>query len=157
MNDKLLAVYTVEEISMALHQMRPLKTPGPDGFSSCFYQQNWAMVHPEVCSTILHFLNTGVMDDSINNTHITLIPKTAQSNSVTEFWPISLCNVIYKLITKVLANKLKLCCLILFLLLRVPLSLGGLLQTTSWRLMKLCILFRLGCGARWVSWTSNST
>jgi hypothetical protein len=107
MNDKLLAVYTVEEISMALHQMPPLKTPGPDGFSSYFYQQNWAMVHPEVCSAILHFLNTGVMDDSINNTHIALIPKTAQSNSVTEFWHISLCNVIYKLITKVLANKLK--------------------------------------------------
>jgi hypothetical protein len=54
-----------------------------------------------------HFLNIGVMDDSINNTYIALIPKTAKPSSVTEFRPISLCNVIYKLISKVLANKLK--------------------------------------------------
>jgi hypothetical protein len=107
MNDKLLVVYTVEEISMALHQMPPLKSLGPDGFSSCFYQKNWATVHPEVCSAILHFLKTGVMDDSINNTHIALIPKTAKPSSVTKFRPISLCNVIYKLISKVLANRLK--------------------------------------------------
>jgi hypothetical protein len=72
MNDKLLAVYTVEEISIALHQMPLLKTLGPDGFSYCFYQKNWATVHPEVCYAILHFLNTGVMDDSINNTYIGL-------------------------------------------------------------------------------------
>jgi hypothetical protein len=87
--------------------MPPLKFPGPDGFSSCFYQQNWAIVYPEVCSTTLHFLNIGRMDNSINRTHIALIPKTAQPRSVTEFRHISLCNVNCKLISKVLANRLE--------------------------------------------------
>jgi len=64
-------------------------------------------VYPEVCFAILHFLNTGMMDDSINKTHIAPIPKNSQPCSVTKFRPISLCNVNYKLISKVVANKLK--------------------------------------------------
>jgi hypothetical protein len=87
--------------------MPPLKSLGPDGFSACFYQHNWATVHPEVCSAILHFLNTGNMDARINTTHIALIPKKLSPASIMDFRPISLCNVIYKLISKVLANRLK--------------------------------------------------
>jgi hypothetical protein len=107
MNQKLGAVFTVEEISAALNQMSPLKAPGPDGFSACFYQTNWATIHPEVCAAILHFLNTGEIDASINTTHIALIPKNLSPGSILDYRPISLCNVIYKLISKVLANRLK--------------------------------------------------
>jgi hypothetical protein len=106
-NQKLVAAFTMDEISVALNQMPPLKGPGPDGFSACFYQHNWATVHPEVCSAILHFLNTGIMDARINITHIALIPKNVSPASVMDFRPISLCNVVYKLISKVLANRLK--------------------------------------------------
>jgi hypothetical protein len=88
-------------------KMPPLKSPGPDGFPACFYQHNWGTVHHEVCAAILHFLNSGSMDARINTTHIALIPKVASPSSVTEFRPISLCNVIYKLLSKVLANRLK--------------------------------------------------
>jgi len=107
MNQKLVAVFTLEEISVALNQMPSLKAPGPDGFSACFYQNNWATVHPEVCSVVLHFLNSGIMDARINRTHIAIIPKNLSPVSVMDFRPISLCNVIYKLISKVLANRLK--------------------------------------------------
>lgn len=107
MNDNLVAEVTVEEISRALHQMPPLKAPGPDGFSACFFQQNWALVHKEVCEAIIHFFNTGMLDSSINITHIALIPKVANPYIVSEFRPISLCNVIYKVLSKVLANRLK--------------------------------------------------
>jgi len=107
MNRRLLAEFTVEEIAIALNQMPPLKSPGPDGFSACFYQHNWGTVHSEVCAAILIFLNSGNMDARINYTHIALIPKVASPSSVTEFRPISLCNVIYKLLSKVLANRLK--------------------------------------------------
>jgi hypothetical protein len=55
MNENLLAEVTVEEISKALQQMSPLKAPGPDGFSAYFYQQNWTLVHKEVCDAIIHF------------------------------------------------------------------------------------------------------
>lgn len=66
MNEQLLTAFTEEEVSRALHQMPPLKAPAPDGFSACFYQQNWATVGGEVCSAILNFLNSGHMDAQIN-------------------------------------------------------------------------------------------
>jgi len=77
MNDQLLAAFTIDEI------YRPLKAPRPNGFSASFYQQNWVVIHPEVCQAILHFLNSGVMDSSINITHIALIPKVDSPVSVT--------------------------------------------------------------------------
>jgi hypothetical protein len=107
MNQKLLAEFTVEEITKALNQMAPTKAPGPDGFSACFYQRNWSTIHGEVCKAILHFLNFGVLDEHINSTYIALVPKIGSPVSVSDFRPISLCNVIYKLISKVLANRLK--------------------------------------------------
>jgi hypothetical protein len=60
-----------------------------------------------VSSAIIHFFNSGSLDDSINKTYIALIPKKTSLEHVTDFRPISLCNVIYKLISKVLANRLK--------------------------------------------------
>lgn len=45
MNTKLVAEFTVEEISTALNQMPPLKAPGPDGFSAFFYKHNWVTVN----------------------------------------------------------------------------------------------------------------
>jgi hypothetical protein len=108
MNQKLLIDFSEEEISAALNQMSTLKAPGQDGFSAFFYQANWATIKQEVCSAILHFLNTGDLDCRIHTTFIALIPKVQCPESVMDFRPISLCNVIYKLISKVLANRLKL-------------------------------------------------
>jgi hypothetical protein len=107
MNANLTASFTVEEIKQALDQMAPFKAPGPDGFTAEFYQQQWTTVGPEVCEAVLAFLNFGHMNGSINATNIVLIPKVNAPSSVTEFRPISLCNVIYKIISKVLANRLK--------------------------------------------------
>lgn len=95
------------EVKSALDHMDPLKEPGPDGFLVNFYQQKWAM-GPEVCCTVLKFLNCSQIDGYVNPTNIVLIPKTKSPIRVSEFKPISLCNVIYKLISKVLANRLKL-------------------------------------------------
>jgi hypothetical protein len=108
MNNRLLAEFTVEEITSSLNQMAPTKAPGPDGFSACFYQQNWGTIHGKVCNAILHFLNFSDMDVKINSTYVALVPKIVSPASVSDFRPISLCNVIYKLISKVLANRLKL-------------------------------------------------
>jgi hypothetical protein len=107
MNDLLVKEFTVEEVGAALNQMSPLKAPGPDGFSADFYQKNWANVGREVSNAVIHILNNGSMNKDINSTYLALIPKIANPTCVTEFRPISLCNVVYKLVAKTLANRLK--------------------------------------------------
>ena len=107
MNRNLLKVFTFAEVDIALSQMHPLKSLGPDGMSAVFYQHFWALVRNEVCNAVLDYLNNGIFDTSINDTFITLIPKIKDPTRITEYRPISLCNVLYKLIAKVLANRLK--------------------------------------------------
>jgi hypothetical protein len=107
MNAELMADFTEKDIGTALQQMAALKAPGLDGFNASFYQQNWYTIHKEVCLAILHFFNTGILDPKINTTFIALIPKISSPSSVTDFRLISLYNVIYKLISKVLANRFK--------------------------------------------------
>jgi hypothetical protein len=107
MNAMLLKEYSTEEVELALSQMHPLKSPGPDGFAACFYQKSWATVKIDVCMAVLDFLNNGVFDNDLNVTHIVLIPKKKNPSFLTDYRPISLCNVLYKLIAKVIANRLK--------------------------------------------------
>jgi hypothetical protein len=97
----------MEEIEVALFQMAPLKALGPDGLNACFYQTNWTILKEEVCQVIIDILNVGVMPQDLNMTHVTLFPKLKNPTRVKEFRPISLCKVLYKLISKVLANRLK--------------------------------------------------
>jgi hypothetical protein len=106
-NDSLSAEFVAEEIDRALAQMHPLKSLGPNGFRVSFFQQHWGIIGEKVRRAILDFLNGGSFDPVINETFITLIAKTPTASSVGEYLPISLCNVLYKFIEKVLANRLK--------------------------------------------------
>jgi hypothetical protein len=107
MGSKLLKTYTMEEVLAAVTQMGPLKAPGLDGYTVGFYQKHWVTLGPEVCGAVLHFFNFFVMDPVLNKTHVALIPKNNNPLSVLDYRPISLCNVMYKIISKVLANRLK--------------------------------------------------
>jgi hypothetical protein len=107
MNAALLKPFVAKEVVVALGQMHPLKSPGPDGFSACFYQRSWDIVKKEVCKSVLDFLNHDIFYPSINRTYIALVPKIKSPSSLTDYHPISLCNVFYKLCSKVLANRLK--------------------------------------------------
>ena len=107
MNDSLTQVFTIEEIRMALFQMHPRKTPGPDGMSAIFYQKYWNIVGPDVTNMVLNVLNSNMSMADINKTNITIVPKTKHPTKMKDFHPISLSNVAYKLISKVLANHLK--------------------------------------------------
>ena len=87
--------------------MAPLKAPGPDGMPPLFYQQFWEVMKYDVINAVLSWLNTSNLPNPINHTLITLVPKVDNPELVTEFRPISLCNVLYKIYSKVLANRLK--------------------------------------------------
>ena len=67
----------------------------------------WHIVGDNVVSVVLEFLNTSYLLPDLNHTYIVLIPKIKNPIKVFDYRPISLCNVIYKIIAKVLANRLK--------------------------------------------------
>ena len=81
--------------------------PGPDGMNALFYQKIWHVVGKDVVTAVLDFLNDGILLPALNHTDIVLIPKVKISEKMSDFRPISLCNVIYKIISNVLANRLK--------------------------------------------------
>ena len=107
MNDQLSREFTSEEVHKALQQMHPTKAPGPDGMSAIFFQKYWAIIGRDVTESVLYVLNGNGSTAEYNKTNIVLIPKTKAPQRMTEFRPISLCNVTYKLISKVIANRLK--------------------------------------------------
>ncbi|XP_073362839.1 uncharacterized protein [Aegilops tauschii subsp. strangulata] len=107
MNTKLNAPYTNEEIKEALFQMFPTKAPGPDGFPAHFFQRHWELCEDEITGMIKRVLSGEDSPEDINSTFIVLIPKIASPKILGQFRPISLCNVIYKIASKVLANRLK--------------------------------------------------
>lgn len=107
MNAALIAPVTDTEIRDAVFTINPDKAPGPDGMTSLFYQKFWNLIGKDVTRMVRGFFETGEIDKGINQTNICLIPKTSRPVSMSEFRPISLCNVSYKIISKVLSNRLK--------------------------------------------------
>ena len=87
--------------------MAPLKAPGPNGMPPLFYQHYWDTIGNDVTHSVLHFLNSACLLDNLNHTFITLIPKKNSPEYASDFRPISLCNVLYKIFSKVLANRIK--------------------------------------------------
>ena len=87
--------------------MHPEKFPGPDGMTALFYQMFWDIVKEDLTLMVNQFLFEGTMAQGLNDTNIFLIPKTTKPNEMTKFRPISLCNVSYKIISKVLCQRLK--------------------------------------------------
>lgn len=107
MNNSLVAQLSDFEVREALFHMYPLEAPRHDGYPTCFYQHNWQIMGKDIRQFVLHILNRRRSLSFINPIFITLIPKTKNLLKVGDFRRISMCNVIYKIIAKVLANRLK--------------------------------------------------
>lgn len=106
-NNTILAEVQENKVKAALFSMDPDKSPAPDGMTPGFYQRCWNIVKVEVVSLVRQFFQTRLVDSHLHATNIALISKKTNPQFMTDIRPISLCNVLYKLISKVLANILK--------------------------------------------------
>lgn len=98
MNNSLSAYFTESEITLAVFQMNSLGASRPDGFSAHFFQTHWHTIKNDICGFVLNVSNNSGSLEEVNYTFITLIPKVKIAAKVGEFRPISLYNVIYKMI-----------------------------------------------------------
>ncbi|KAL4379687.1 hypothetical protein GQ457_02G039520 [Hibiscus cannabinus] len=101
------ALVAHKEIKDVLFSMNESKAPGPDGFSARFFQAAWGIVGADFLRAVQFFFGTSSLPDAFNSTILTLVPKVAIPLKATDFRPISCCSSIYKCITKLLANRLK--------------------------------------------------
>lgn len=90
-----------------MFQLGPHEAPSPDGIPAFFYQEYWDIVEVHIFNTVHAIFHSSFLFRSLNHTYITLIPKVPFLEEVSQFRPISLCNVIYKVISKIMVNRLK--------------------------------------------------
>ena len=92
-NAKLTDIPSAEEIKEAMFSIHQKKSPGPDGFSACFFQSNWEVVGRDKIKEVQDFFSSGWMPQIINETHVRLIPKGLGEKTTADYRPIALCNV----------------------------------------------------------------
>jgi hypothetical protein len=106
-NASLMHPITLQEVDSVVMQMKEDTTPGPDGFTINFFHACWDMLKLDVLDIVEESCNRQWVLPALNATFLTLIPKEENVAVPSKYRPISLCNVIYKIITKVIANRLK--------------------------------------------------
>ena len=86
--------------------MNKFKFPEPDGFREAFFQDYWHIIKKEVCSVVISFIEERKLLEQINHTLIALSSKVNNPTTTNLFRPISLCNTVYKIISKIIANRM---------------------------------------------------
>jgi hypothetical protein len=107
MNFLLTSPFSREEVKDAMFSIGDLKAPGPDGLHAIFFKRFWNMLGDELIDEVLHAINNAVIPEGWKDTTIVMIPKVEIPDRVSQFRPISRCNVVYKVISKVLSSRLK--------------------------------------------------
>ncbi|KAL2240746.1 UNVERIFIED_CONTAM: hypothetical protein Sindi_0715800 [Sesamum indicum] len=103
---QLVAPFTANDVKIAVFDIAEDKAPGPDGYSSGFYKAAWPVVGNEVMKAVLDFFSTGRLLKQVNSTLLALIPKVHSPKSIGDFRSISCCNVLYKIIAKLIVQRL---------------------------------------------------
>ena len=96
-----------DEILLVVRDMEGDKAPGPDGFSMAFFHHCWRVVERDVLAVFEEFYQHNKFKKSLNATFIALILKKNDASNIRDFRPISLVGSLYKILAKVLANRLK--------------------------------------------------
>ena len=87
--------------------MRSNASSGSDDLNAAFYKSVWPWLADDVNTLVREFYASTFLHSKINQTYISLVPKKMQPMCPQDFRPISLCNVIYEVIAKSLADRLK--------------------------------------------------
>nr|GEZ05280.1 RNA-directed DNA polymerase, eukaryota [Tanacetum cinerariifolium] len=95
-----------DEIRIAIWNCGENKSPGPDGYLFEFFRRYWRFVGPDFCFAVECFFDNSKFPKGCNLSFIALIPKVMDAKFVTDFRPISLIGCVYKVVTKILANRL---------------------------------------------------
>ncbi|XP_019433073.1 PREDICTED: uncharacterized protein LOC109339968 [Lupinus angustifolius] len=105
-NAMLISIPTSEEIKSVVFSINGEGAPGPDCFGGCFYQQFWEIVSKDVCNSVTQFFLHGWVMPNMNSNSIILILKPSNAERIEDYRPIALANFQFKIITKVLADRL---------------------------------------------------
>ena len=106
-NNLLNASVTMNELKGIISIMKPDSSPGPDGFTTRFFSSCWSIIKMDLLKMIRHSQLVNKLGGSTNSSFLALIPKEKGSNSFNRFRPILLCNTSYKIITKIIATRIK--------------------------------------------------
>lgn len=106
-NLRLCATVSNMEIWNTVQCINPYKAPGPDGIQAFFYHKFWDIVGKDVCDFVKNYFQSASIPRDVNKTLIVLIPKCDNPDSLKLFRPISLCNVLYKIITKIIVGRIR--------------------------------------------------
>lgn len=98
---------TIKEIKEALFHIGKYKTPGPDGVPVLFFQNHWNICSKDIYSLIYDSFETASIPCHLNETFLVLVPKNELPISMKQIRPISLCNTLYKIISKILVNRIR--------------------------------------------------
>ena len=102
----LVKEFQEKEVKAAIFSMKSASPPGPNGFGVPFFKDLWSSLNKDYLA-FFHDLHKGVLDiRRLNYGVITLVPKVRKANNIKQYRPICLLNVDYKVITKVLNNRL---------------------------------------------------
>jgi hypothetical protein len=105
--NKLEEAFSDKEIDDVIKDLPNDKSPGPDGFNNEFIKGCWEIISEDVKQLIRDFFEGKINLESINSSYITLIPKSDNPSTASDFRPISLLNCVMKIVTKLLANRLQ--------------------------------------------------
>ena len=103
----LVKPFTVDEVKAAVWDCESFKSPCPDGVNFGFIKEFWHVLKEDLMRFVLEFHQNGKFSRGINSTFIALIPKVESPQKLTDFRPISLVGCLYKILAKVLANRLR--------------------------------------------------